>query len=139
MPQYKFTGQNESGYVVFGGTRFNAGEPVEVNDPLLQKKLDSNGEFERVDNPQLAGDLGPVIGPPGPTGVGTGPGTGPYQTTNEVVDANPVEGAGQKTPEELAAEQEEEPPPEPDPGPEADPFVFEEPPTTEEGPKKKKR
>jgi hypothetical protein len=125
MPSYKWTGSNEQGFVTMGGKKFEAGVPVEVDDPALGAKLDGNGEFEQVSG--AVGTEAPLFSPPGPTGIGTGPGTGPYQTTNEVIDENPVEGAGQKTQEELDAEQAAA---DEDAGPE-------EPPVTEEGPKRK--
>jgi hypothetical protein len=134
MPSYKWTGSNEQGFVSMGGKKFEKDVPVEVNDPALGAKLDGNTEFEQVSG--ASADLSPVWNPPGPTGIGTGPGAGPYQTTHEVVDMNPVEGAGQPTPEELEeerkatekrnAEGEELPPEEP----------LE---VTEEGPRKKSR
>jgi len=134
MPSYKWTGSNEQGFVTLGGKRFEPGQAVDVDDPALGAKLDGNPEFEQVSG---AGDLqDPVWAPPGPTGIGTGPGSGPYQTTHEVLDQNPIEGAGQPTEEELEQQRQqteeanaaaEEPPPE-------EPLEV-----TEEGPKKKGR
>lgn len=103
MPSYKWTGSNEAGFVTMGGKRFEPNVPVDVDDAQLGSKLDGNGEFERVSGPS-EGEA-PVWGPPGPTGVGTGPGSGPYVTTNEVIDENPNPDAGQPTEEELAEQQ----------------------------------
>jgi hypothetical protein len=128
MPSYKWTGTNESGYVTMGGKRFEKDQPVEVSDASLGAKLDGNGEFEKV-----GGDSGqpdaPLWNPPGSTPYGTGPGSGPFQTVSEVVDANPNPDAGQKTQEELDAEQAAA-----DEAADAGP---EEPPATDEGPKRK--
>jgi hypothetical protein len=112
MPSYKWTGTNESGFVLFGGKRFEKDQPVEISDPAVTAKLDGNGEFEKVSGPSEP--EAPVWNPPGPTGIGTGPGTGPYVTTAEVVDENASD------PEEPA-----------DSGPE-------EPPVTDEGSKRKR-
>lgn len=108
MPSYKFIGTNEAGFVNYGGKRFEKDQPVDVDDPALQAKLDGNGEFERVSGPSEP--QAPVWNPPGPTGIGTGPGSGPFQTTNEVLDENASD---------------------PEPGPEEPPEV------TDEGPKRK--
>lgn len=103
MPSYKFTGTNAEGGVTFGGKRFDRDVPVDVSDPSLAAKLEGNAEFERVSGPS-EGEA-PVWSPPGPTPYGTGPGSGPAQTTNEVIDQNPNPDAGQPTPEEMEEEQ----------------------------------
>lgn len=126
MPSYKWTGTNEQGFVTMGGKRFEKDQPVEISDPAIAAKLDGNGEFEQVSGPSEPGQ--PVWNPPGPTGVGTGPGTGPYITTSEAVDMDPNPDAGQKTQEELEEEQEAA-----DVGPEEPPEV------TDEGPKPKRK
>lgn len=127
MPSYKWTGSNEAGFITMGGKRFEKDQPVDVDDPALGSKLDGNGEFEKVSG--ASPEQAPVWGPPGPTGIGTGPGSGPYQTTNEVVDQNPNPDAGQKTQEELDAEQAA--------ADEASDAGPEEPPATDEGPRRK--
>jgi hypothetical protein len=104
MPSYKWTGSNEGGFVTLGGKRFDKDQPVDVDDPSLVAKLEGNGEFERVGGP--SDTEAPVWSPPGPTGIGTGPGSGPYQTTNEVIDSNPNPDAGKPTEEELEEQQE---------------------------------
>jgi hypothetical protein len=128
MPSYKWTGSNEQGYVTLGGKRFEKDQPVEVSDASLGAKLDGNGEFEKV-----SGDSGqpdaPLWSPPGPTGIGTGPGSGPAQTTNETLDMNPNPDAGKPTEEELAAQQTAA-----DVGPEEDVALPE---GTDEGPKRR--
>lgn len=127
MPSYKWTGSNEAGFIMMGGKRFEKDQPVDVDDAQLGSKLDGNGEFERVSGPS-EGEA-PTWSPPGPTGIGTGPGSGPYQTTNEVIDQNPNPDAGKKTQEELDAEQAAA-----DEAADAGP---EEPPATDEGPRRK--
>jgi hypothetical protein len=143
MPTFKWTGSNDAGYVEFGGTRFPAGEAVSVTDPFWASKLEGNPEFERTDT-ATAEPQAPLFNPPGPTGQGTGPGTGPYITTAEHVDMNPVPGAGQPTEEELAEQREAAG----DAGPEVDPLADEpdasepdapEARTTDEGPRRPKR
>lgn len=86
MPSYKWTGSNESGFVTMGGKRFEKDQPVDVDDPAVAAKLEGNGEFEKVSGPSEA--EAPVWAPPGPTGIGTGPGSGPFQTVSEVIDEN---------------------------------------------------
>lgn len=98
MPSYKWTGSNEQGFVVVGGKRFEPGVAVEVSDPSIGAKLDGNQEFEQVTGAESLDQ--PVWNPPGPTGIGSGPGSGPYQTTTEVVDQNPNPEAGKPTQEE---------------------------------------
>lgn len=124
MPSFKFTGTNAEGHVTFGGKRFDKDQPVDVDDPALVAKLEGNGEFERIGGP-TEGEA-PVWAPPGPSGIGTGPGSGPYITTNEVIDTNPNPDAGQKTAEELEEERQAA-----DTGPEVEP--------TDEGPKRKSK
>lgn len=102
MPSFKFTGSNEQGHVTFAGKRFDTGVPVDVDDPALVAKLEGNGEFERVGGP-VEGEA-PVWAPPGPTPYGTGPGSGPAQTTNEVIDTNPNPDAGKPTEEDEGPE-----------------------------------
>jgi hypothetical protein len=148
MPTFKWTGSNEAGYVTFGGIKFEKDQPMEVADPHQASKLEGHPEFELVGQGTDAG-LGPVWNPPGPTVMGSGPGSGPYQTTHEVID---LPQGGELPPPEPAEVEEppseppppEEPPPEPPPAGLAEPQgpgtedvpPFE---ATDEGPKKPKK
>lgn len=132
MPLFKWTGSNDAGFVVMGGIRFEPGAAMEVKDPHQASKLEGHPEFELVGQPTEP--PAPVWNPPGPTVMGTGPGSGPYQTTAEVVDANPQVPEPPPDQSEGSSDQSEPPP---EPGPETEPFAAEA--TTDEGPKKPKR
>jgi hypothetical protein len=110
-----------------GGKRFEPNVPVEIDDPSVGAKLDGNAEFEQVTG---ADDLqNPVWSPPGPTGIGSGPGSGPYQTTSEVIDQDPNPDAGKPTEEELEEQRQA--------AEEAAADTEEKVQSTEEGPKRK--
>lgn len=133
MPTFKWTGSNEAGYVTFGGIKFEKDKPMEVKDDHQASKLEGHPEFELVGAGADAG-LGPVWNPPGPTVQGSGPGSGPYQTTHEVID---LPQGGEPPPPE-PAEVEEPPTPEPQ-GPGTEDIPPEGLEATDEGPKKPKR
>jgi hypothetical protein len=135
MPTYKWTGQNEAGYVTFGGIRFESGVPMEVKDSHQASKLEGHPEFELVSSPTEP--PAPVWNPPGPTVMGSGPGSGPYITTSEVLDL--PQGGEPPPPEPAEIEEPQGPGTEdqpPEPGPETEPFATA---ATDEGPKKPKK
>jgi hypothetical protein len=83
MPRFSWDGDEVHESVTIGGLLFEPDVVVDVPTGHLVWVLERNAEFTY--HGAGATVVAPTFAPPGPTAAGTGPGSGPYQTTGEVL------------------------------------------------------